>query len=139
MSQILWVNGANMVDLRQFFTGSLGTSMKLDIKVFANWIRAGDGQFTRIDPMAVDFKGKITKYAPQNMDISILLEDEQVCTVMFLGRRVKATYSVAGNSLLINFPEGPLAGTLEVFSNGAGTRINVQVFGGYPLYIHPAA
>jgi len=128
-----------MVDLREFFTGSLGTSMKVDMKVFANWIRAGDGQYTRIESSAVDFKGKITKYAPQNMDISILLEDDQVCTVVFLGKRVKAAYTVTGNSLLINFPEGPLAGTLEVFPNGAGTRINVQVFGGYPLYIHPAS
>lgn len=128
-----------MADLRKFFSGSLGTSMKLDMKVFASWIRAGDGQYTRIDSEAVEFKGKITKYAPQNMDISIMLQNEQDCTVVFLGRRINAAYTVQGDSLLITLPEGPMSGTLEIFSNGAGTRINVRVFGGYPLYIHPAA
>jgi hypothetical protein len=127
-----------MVDLRHFFTGALGASMKLDFKVFTNWMRAGDGQFTRIDPEAVDFRGKITKYAPQNMDLSVMLQDEHICTVEFLGKRLNATYTVIKARLVIHLPDGPLAGTLEIFQNGPGTRINLHLFGGYPLYIHPA-
>ncbi|MEN8241316.1 MAG: hypothetical protein ABFS17_05305 [Chloroflexota bacterium] len=112
--------------------------MKIDKMDAADWVRAGDGQFTQIDPKVVDFKGKLTKYTPQNMDISILLRDELNCTILFFGKRVNAGYQAGEDKLVITIPNGPLKGSVEIYKRGSGTEINLLVFGGYPLFIHPA-
>jgi hypothetical protein len=126
-----------MADLRNYFTGRLGVSMKIDKKDSTKWVRAGDGQFTRIDPTAIYFKGKLTKISPQNMDFSILLRDELNCTIRFLGKRATTGYQAVEEKLVITIPNGPLKGTVEILKKANGTEINLLVDGGYPLFIYP--
>ena len=128
-----------MADLRKYFAGRLGTSMKIDKKESADWVRAGDGQFTQIDPKSIDFRGKLTKQTPQNMDFSILLRDEINCTILFFGKRVSANYTADEERLVITIPTGPLKGSLDIYKKGSGTEINAKVFGGQLLLIYPTA
>lgn len=128
-----------MADLRNYFSGRLGTSMKIDKKESADWVRAGDGQFTQIDPRSIAFRGKLTKHTPQNMDFSILLRDELNCTLLFFGKRVSANFTADEERLVITIPSGALEGSLDIYKKGRGTEINAKVFGGLLLLIYPTA